>query len=225
MQGSIQHFDSGCASVRTAVLSPFMTNVYVVEDGAGGAIVCDPAAEADVILDMAEGAPVSAIFVTHYHHDHIGALSELRERTGATVYASSVDAPNIEDPKPQFGMDSKGCPVDVRVEDGDEIQVGGTTWRVLATPGHTRGSCCFFLDPARSAQEGDPVLLSGDTLFHGTIGRTDLEGGSMDDMRASLRKLGTLPDDTLVLPGHESPTKIGIERWRVIDFLGGGGQI
>ncbi|MBQ9068191.1 MAG: MBL fold metallo-hydrolase [Eggerthellaceae bacterium] len=226
MPGEAFEYNGGCTEVRSSVLSPFSTNVYVVDDGAGGAIVCDPADNADAIMEMVGDRTVSAIFVTHRHHDHIGALAELRERTGAPVYASSVDAPGIEDPHTEFGMDSRGCSVDVLLEDGESVEVGSTTWHVMATPGHTKGSCCFFLEPAKAPRsDGTPILLSGDTLFHGTIGRTDLEGGDMDDMRASLRKLGTLPDETVVFPGHNEPTTIKLERWRVIDFLGGGGQV
>lgn len=221
MLGEMFEYEGGCVPLRSMELSPFTTNVYVAEDGNGGAIVCDPADNADIILEMVGEQNVSAIFVTHRHHDHIGALADLKQRTGAPVYATRVDAPGILDPKTEFGMNSKGCAVDVELEDGDTIEVGNTVWNVLTTPGHTKGSCCFFISPEHGInKEGKPMLLSGDTLFHGTIGRTDLEGGSMDDMRASLRKLGTLPDETVVFPGHNEPTTIKIERWRVIDFLG-----
>ena len=220
MRGEPFAIEGGCTGVRGIVLSPFLTNTYVVDDGAGGAIVCDPAEKPDAILEVVGDRPVSAIFVTHRHHDHIGALAALKEKTGAPVYATAVDAPGIQDPPREFGMKAQGCPVDVLLADGDAVQAGATTWRVLATPGHTPGSCCYFLDPAAAPDAtGAPVLLSGDTLFCGTIGRTDFEGGSMDDMRASLRKLGTLPDETLVLPGHNESTTIGTERWRVIDFI------
>ena len=89
-------------------------------------------------------------------------------------------------------------------------------WKVVLTPGHTKGSMCLFIDPRfGNHPEGSPVLVSGDTLFCASIGRTDFEGGSMDDMRASLKRLAVLPDETLVLPGHNDLTTIGAERRRV----------
>ena len=222
MTYGIESVDRTCTKLRYRVLGPIQNNVYCVEDGAGGVIVVDPEESVDAILEMADGAPVSAIFVTHRHHDHIGALRALKEATGAPVYASAIDAPGIEEPPvSRFGKQPDPCTIDNKLEDGDTVEVGACTWRAMLTPGHTEGSLCYYLEPASAPNpEGMPLLLSGDTLFHGTIGRTDFEGGSMSDMRASMRKLGTLPDETIVFPGHSELTSIGTERWRVIDYLG-----
>ena len=102
------------------------------------------------------------------------------------------------------------------MKDGDKVQVGGMEWKVIATPGHTKGGICLYLDPECTGNPAAaPVLVSGDTLFCGTVGRTDFIGGSMDDMRRSLKRLAQLPDDTVVLPGHNALTTIGAERGRV----------
>ena len=214
------NISGGCTDVCFSVLGKIQTNVYVVSDGAGGVIVVDPEDDANAILEMAARQPVSAIFVTHKHLDHIGALAALAQATGAPVYASAVDAPDIESPAPnRFGLTAAGCPVDVRLADNDMISVGATTWQVLATPGHTPGSICFFLDPTLSSKpDAEPILLSGDTLFCAAIGRTDFEGGSMEQMACSLKKLATLPDETIVLPGHDAPTTIGDERVRTLEY-------
>ena len=167
------------------------------------------------------GREVVAIVLTHHHSDHMGAAAALREATGAPVIASAVEAYLVESPK-KVGTAPlplpDPCPVDRRVEDGETLQVGDVAWRVLLTPGHSKGSMCLLAEPGSvpGAPEGSaPVLLSGDTLFAGAIGRTDFAGGSIDDMRASLRKLEKLPDETIVLPGHGPATTIAAERGRV----------
>ena len=211
---------TGCRDVEFVVVGLIANNVYFIEDGNGGVIVVDPGDNPDVLMGVVGDRPVSAIFVTHNHTDHTGALRALHDATGAPVYCSEIDAPVVEEGTTEFGLVSDPCPVDVRLHDGDTIVVGATTWRILHTPGHTKGGICFYLDPADAGPEaeGVPLLLSGDTLFHASMGRTDLPGGSERDMAASLKRLGELPDETLVLPGHNSPTTIGAERWRIIDF-------
>ena len=103
------------------------------------------------------------------------------------------------------------CPVDQTVEDGDVIEIGNMKWQVMVTPGHTPGGICLFLEP-NEGQDGSPILISGDTLFAGTHGRVDFEGGSLEDMRESLKRLSTLPPETIVLPGHNNLTTIGREQ-------------
>lgn len=211
--------DGGCLSLRFAVMGPIENNVYLIGDGAGGTIVVDPTAHAQGIVELAGAAEVSAIFVTHRHCDHIGALADLKRLTGAPVFASKIDAKRIEAGQRDEGLhlDVPPCAVDRKLRDGDEFAVGASSWRVLLTPGHTPGGLCYFCQ--KGDRSGAPLLVSGDTLFRASIGRTDFEGGSMADMRKSLRKLGTLPDSTIVLPGHNQLTSIGDERVRVIEAL------
>ena len=211
-----------CVSVEYLVLGMLENNVYLISDGESTMVV-DPSCKADAILEALGGRKVDAIVLTHRHFDHVGAARALREKTGALVIASAIDAPVIsgDEELPRDDRPFETCPVDRTVKDGDKVQVGGMTWKVIATPGHTPGSICLFDIPQfGNHPKGLPVLLSGDTLFAGTIGRTDFKGGSMADMRASLKKLAALPDDTAVLPGHNNLTTIGAERRRVFALYG-----
>lgn len=207
-----------CVDVAFAILGPIANNVYVVDDGEG-VIVVDPSCRPDAIMAMVDGRPVDAIFVTHRHEDHVGALADIRRITGAPVYAPALEAKAIEaGVESKFGLSAAPCKVDVRFSDGDKLKVGKTTWEVLHTPGHTEGSSCFYLRSSDAPGAGLSVLVSGDTLFCSSIGRTDLPGGSMKQMRASLRRLGTLPDDVVVLPGHNNLTTMKAEKRITIPY-------
>mgnify|MGYP004453507129 CR=1 FL=1 len=210
--------EGGCLPVRFLVLGPIENNVYFINDAAA-TIVVDPSCEVDSILEALGGRKLDAIVLTHRHWDHVGAAAALRRATGATVIASTVDAPYITREKIMLGEKDHGiepCPVDYEVNDGDVVQIGDMAWRVFLTPGHTPGSMCLFIDPRFGTNKaGAPILIAGDTLFFGSIGRTDFSDGSMDDMRESLKHLAVLPDKTIVLPGHASQTTIGAERRRV----------
>ena len=210
-----------CVDVTYLVLGVLQNNTYIISDGQGTMVV-DPSCDADKILAALDGATPDAIVVTHGHWDHFGAAAELREATGAPVVASVADAPFIVEPLDK-GMARKAvpCAVDRTVANGDVVEVGAMKWKVVETPGHSKGSICLFIIPQFGNHPGGlPVLLSGDTLFAGTVGRTDFEGGSMVEMAASIKKLAALPDDTAVLPGHNSLTTIGAERRRVFTMFG-----
>lgn len=210
-----------CVDVTYLVLGVLQNNVYIISDGEGTMVV-DPSCDADKILAALDGAKVDAIVITHGHWDHTGAAAALREATGAPVIASEADAAYIRHPE-GGGMTRKAvpCPVDRTIANGDVVKVGGMEWKAIATPGHSKGSVCYFIIPQfGNHPNGLPVLLSGDTLFAGTVGRTDFEGGSMEEMAASIKKLAALPDDTAVLPGHNGLTTIGAERLRVFTMFG-----
>ena len=207
----------GCVPVRGIVLGPIDNNTYLISDEKG-ALLVDPSSDALAIMRFLGGMKIDAIVLTHRHHDHVDAAAAVREATGATVIASEADASRIESPLPSDGGFAP-CPVDRRVKDGDMVVVGNMSWKVITTPGHTPGSMCLLLDPESTDHpEKAPVLIAGDTLFFGSIGRTDFEGGDINAMRRSLRRLQALPDETVVLPGHGNMTTIGAEQRRVFAF-------
>lgn len=202
-----------CVDVEILVLGMLANNVYIISDDAG-VLVVDPSENAPFIMEALGSRALDGIVLTHGHWDHTGAAAELRELTGAPVYAGDADASFIEQPSADgTSRMANPCLVDVRVSQGDIIKAGNMQWKVIETPGHSKGSICLFNVPAfGNHPEGLPVLISGDTLFQGTTGRTDFEGGSYEEMAASMKKLAALPDDTAVLPGHNNLTTIGNER-------------
>ncbi len=177
------------------------------------AIVIDPGDEIDKVLARLKkhSLAVKYIIATHAHIDHVGGFSELKAATGAPVYLHQGDLPLYEILPVQAQMLGIAAPpateIDHQLAQGDELGIGEIKIKVHHTPGHTPGSICFHLpdDEAR--------LFSGDTLFMRGIGRTDLWGGSFEQIMDSLhRKVMALPDETVVVPGHGPATTIGYER-------------
>ncbi len=197
--------------VKGLVVSPYGTNCYVVGAGGGEVIVIDPGGDPDVILRLIESdvLTVTAIVDTHGHGDHIGANADLKARFGCPVMIHEADAEFLTDPmlnlSAWLGEDTVVSPTaDRLLQDGDEIAVGSVTFRVIHTGGHTPGGICLYT-------EGH--LFAGDTLFAGSVGRTDFPGGSMEQLITGIRgKLLVLPDDTIVYPGHGPTTSIGTEK-------------
>ena len=182
-------------------LAPLYTNTFLLVTDAGHGIVVDPAAAPQTYLDalQAAGASLTHILLTHGHYDHVGAVADLRKATGCQVYMDPADAQGSA--MLPLTRDQVDAPWPV----GDTLAIDELTFRIYHTPGHTPGSVCLGCGE---------LLFSGDTLFAGSCGRTDLPGGSVRAMQQSLALLAglPLPDGTQVLPGHESFTTLGRER-------------
>ena len=188
--------------LHKCILGPVMTNCYFLKNKeTGELLIVDPADQPQVIIDKIkemQAKPVG-ILLTHGHYDHVRAVAALREQTGCKVYMDPADAAGS-----QMLPLSRGL-VDENWPEGDELTIDELTFRVYHTPGHTPGSVCL---------QCGGLLFSGDTLFAGSCGRTDLPGGSMAQMQKSLSMLAALPlaDETQVLPGHEAFSTLGRER-------------
>jgi hydroxyacylglutathione hydrolase len=174
-------------------VGPWPMNTYVVICAETGySAIVDPGAEAEQVLALAEGTKVAHILVTHGHPDHVGALAEVREATGASVHLHTADAA-------EFGLS-----FDLPLQDGEIIAIGNSRLRVIHTPGHTPGICSFDL--------GDGRVLVGDTVFVGGPGKTWSPEGFSRQMDTMQKIVFSWPDETTFYPGHGLPGVIGEER-------------
>ena len=199
--------------VETIHVGLMWTDCYVGwDEETHEAFIVDPGDTAGRILAFIEknGLHVTHILLTHSHFDHIMALADVQKATGAKVCIHELEASCVETPDhaetkslrmPNLYI--KPSKVDITLKDGDKLTLCGEEFTVLHTPGHTRGSVCY---------DNGTVLFSGDTLFEDDCGRTDLPGGSAEDMAASLRRLYALEGDRTVYPGHDVSTTLSRER-------------
>jgi glyoxylase-like metal-dependent hydrolase (beta-lactamase superfamily II) len=199
--------------LTTFTLGTLRTNCYLLTDEATGqALVFDPGYGPGPVIQALEGYALQAVVLTHGHWDHCHGAAALQAATGAPVWISEIERDWPVDPllnrsalKPDLCPTRCTGPVPDRLLiHGDTFSFAGRTFRALHVPGHTPGSLCYCTDG---------LVISGDTLFRSTVGRTDLPGGSRAVLIDAIRmQLLTLPDETAVYPGHGAPTTIGRER-------------
>lgn len=186
------------------------TNCYfTVDEATNKCAVIDPGDESEKLYEKLtdKSLSVECIILTHGHFDHILALDELREKTGAKVLIHEDDEELLLDPNKSLmtwvGIDHGCKAADILLHDGDKIKIGESELTVIHTPGHTRGSICLI---------NGTDMLSGDTLFRGNIGRYDLYGGDYNTLMDSLHKLSQMTVDYKVYPGHGAATSLKLEK-------------
>jgi hydroxyacylglutathione hydrolase len=200
--------------IKQMEVGRFAVFAYLIgSEASGEALVIDPAGEEDSIAREAAQNKLQIKYIvnTHSHVDHVMGNKKMKSLTGAQIIIHEADAPDLSGQSAHvmnmFGAESSP-PADITVRDNDLITIGDISLKVLHTPGHSPGSMCLYTDG---------VVCTGDTLFVGGVGRTDLQGGSWETLVASIRtKLFVLPDSTVVLPGHNygeaSKSTIGVEK-------------
>ena len=203
--------------IKSLEVGPIMANCYILGcKDTGEAAVIDPGDEADRILIKLSEARLKVTYLinTHGHFDHVAANKRMKEVTDADLLIHPEDAPMLAElnrAASSFGLSAENSPdADRYINDGDEVSFGSITLKVIHTPGHSRGGICLYT-PGH--------LFVGDTLFAGSIGRTDLPGGNYDTLIASIKeKLLVFDDNTIVYPGHGPETTIGREK-KINPFL------
>lgn len=199
--------------IESMVVGAVSTNCYfLINPVSGEALIVDPGDCAQKIIEFLQERKwkATAILLTHGHFDHILAANDLRSELGIPVYACEKEKEVLG----SLSMNLSGrllrhhytMEADIYCTDGETLQLSGFEIRVLETPGHTPGGCCYYLPK-------EQIVFCGDTLFYRSIGRTDFEGGSLKTLVSSVKnKLFTLPENTVCYPGHGEPTIIGEEK-------------
>ena len=196
--------------LRVDTTKGITTNVYIVVSK-NEAIVIDPGGEPDKIIDKLNelNTNLKYIVLTHCHSDHIAAVTDLQKVKGGEVLISEEDGKAVNNPirnlAPFMGSKLEKIKVDRFLSEGNKIELGGEEFKIIETPGHTKGGICIY-------SEKQKILFSGDTIFKGTYGRTDLPSSSYQDMKNSIQKLMKLPDDINVYTGHGILTTIKDEK-------------
>jgi hydroxyacylglutathione hydrolase len=196
--------------IKKLVVGSLENNSYIIADEkTNECFITDPGDEPDRILDLIHenNLIMKYIICTHAHFDHVAAIPEIKGETKARIVLHSDDLNMYRSTKDQaaaWGYEIDPLPEpDIFVSEGDILEVGGLKFKVLHTPGHTQGGICIY---------GEGIVITGDTLFAGSVGRTDLQGGDISKLRKSFKRLMSLPDEVKVLAGHGPESTIKKEK-------------
>jgi hydroxyacylglutathione hydrolase len=196
--------------VKRLAVGPLEANCFVIGDESSKkAMVIDPGDEPDMVIAAVKAGSLSVDYIvcTHAHFDHVGAVPDIKSETGAKIVIHRDELEiyqGARDMAAFWGYDIAPLPEpDMLVKEDDEIRVGALSFRVMHTPGHSPGGICLF---------GAGVVVTGDTLFAGAVGRTDFHGGNIAQLKESFKRLLSLPPETKVLAGHGPDSTIGRER-------------
>jgi hydroxyacylglutathione hydrolase len=196
--------------IKKFIVGPLENNCFIIADeNSKECLVIDPGDEPDRILNFINknNFQLKYIICTHAHFDHVAAVSDIKEETKAKIVLHRDDLEIYKSTKDQaaawgFELESQPEP-DIFVSEGDKLEIGDLSFEIIHTPGHSPGGICLY---------GEGILITGDTLFAGSVGRTDLYGGDINKLKESFKRLLSLPDDVRVLPGHGPESTIGHER-------------
>lgn len=197
-------------TVDVVVVGPLQENCYLVHDGRGGVAVVDPGDDWPRIEAALAGRPVGVVLVTHFHADHVGALNELVAAIGAGWVIGASDAKMLAPGRsrsahPHYAAVEAATPPARTLVGGDVVEAGDLRFEVIDCPGHSKGGVTYY-------ERACGLAFTGDTLFAGSCGRTDLEGGNGRAILGSLARLAKLPAEVRVLPGHGPASTMGAER-------------
>ncbi|OHE58039.1 MAG: MBL fold metallo-hydrolase [Thermodesulfovibrio sp. RBG_19FT_COMBO_42_12] len=196
--------------IKKLAVGPLESNCFIIADeNTKEVLVIDPGDEPDRILDLINenNYNVKYIVCTHAHFDHVGAVPDLKKETGAKIVIHRDESEiykNTADQAALWGYELDPLPEpDMLASEGDKLEIGDLIFEIIHTPGHSPGGICLY---------GEGILIAGDTLFAGSVGRTDFYGGDMEKLKSSFKRLMSLSDEVRVLPGHGPESTIGKEK-------------
>lgn len=196
--------------IKSLSVGPLENNCFIIaNEGTGESLLVDPGDEPDRILDVINENEfkVKYLVCTHAHFDHVGAVPEIKKETNAKIVIHRDEVSiyeKVPDLSALFGFEIDPLPEpDILVLEGDQLVVGDLKFQILHTPGHSPGGICLY---------GEGIIITGDTIFAGSVGRTDLYGGDIEKLKKSIKRLMTLPDEVKIFPGHGPQSTIGYEK-------------